>query len=265
MRFPFTKMHGLGNDFIVLDAREGGLPPIDGALAAALADRHTGIGCDQLILLEPSVAADLRMRIFNSDGSEVESCGNAARAIGLLYGAPARIETAGETAGITVWATGWRGLEALSQALGKTVGTGIKGQSLTLRYNAADRPQLFVDGLHIVPHADGTVAIGSTSERSFDDPAGIDSQCDALHARAVAALPLLAGAPVVERWAGVRPRARSRAPMLGPWPGRPGHYIANGGFKIGFGMAPKVAEVMADLVLDGRDAIPSGFRVEASL
>ena len=176
-----------------------------------------------------------------------------------------RIETAGETAGITVWATGWRGLEALSQALGKTVGTGIKGQSLTLRYNAADRPQLFVDGLHIVPHADGTVAIGSTSERSFDDPAGIDSQCDALHARAVAALPLLAGAPVVERWAGVRPRARSRAPMLGPWPGRPGHYIANGGFKIGFGMAPKVAEVMADLVLDGRDAIPSGFRVEASL
>ncbi|MCB2075085.1 MAG: diaminopimelate epimerase [Novosphingobium sp.] len=95
MRFPFTKMHGLGNDFIVLDAREGGLPPIDGALAAALADRHTGIGCDQLILLEPSVAADLRMRIFNSDGSEVESCGNAARAIGLLYGAPARIETAG--------------------------------------------------------------------------------------------------------------------------------------------------------------------------
>jgi glycine/D-amino acid oxidase-like deaminating enzyme len=52
--------------------------------------------------------------------------------------------------------------------------------------------------------------------------------------------------------------------MLGEWPGRPGQFIANGGFKIGFGMAPKVAEVMADLVLEGRDAIPAAFRPEAS-
>jgi len=78
-------------------------------------------------------------------------------------------------------------------------------------------------------------------------------------------VPMLAGAAVVERWAGVRPRAASRAPMLGAWPGRAGEFVANGGFKIGFGMAPKVAEVMADLVLEGRDAIPDGFRVEASL
>ena len=53
--------------------------------------------------------------------------------------------------------------------------------------------------------------------------------------------------------------------MLGPWPGRPGHFIANGGFKIGFGMAPKVGEVMADLVLTGQDARPRGFAVEDSL
>ena len=66
---------------------------------------------------------------------------------------------------------------------------------------------------------------------------------------------------LIERWAGLRPRARSRAPMLGQWPGRPGHFIANGGFKIGFGMAPKVAAVLADLVLDGRDTIPQGCRV----
>ena len=83
-------------------------------------------------------------------------------------------------------------------------------------------------------------------------------------AKAVAAVPALADAPVLARWAGVRPRSRSRAPMLGAWPGRPGHYVANGGFKIGFGMAPKVAEVMADLMLDDRDAIPEGFRVEDS-
>ena len=95
MRVPFVKMHGLGNDFIVLDARANAVPPISAALAAALADRQTGIGCDQLILLEPSSSADLRMRIFNHDGGEVEACGNAARAVGLLLGKPAQIETLG--------------------------------------------------------------------------------------------------------------------------------------------------------------------------
>lgn len=95
MRIEFTKMHGLGNDFVVLDARAQALPTIDAAAASALANRHTGIGCDQLIVLEPSQVADLRMRIFNPDGSEVESCGNATRAVGLLHGTAARIETLG--------------------------------------------------------------------------------------------------------------------------------------------------------------------------
>lgn len=95
MRVPFVKMHGLGNDFIVLDARAHAVPAMTARLAAALADRKTGIGCDQLILIEPSDCADFRMRIFNADGSEVEACGNATRAVGLLHGKPARIETLG--------------------------------------------------------------------------------------------------------------------------------------------------------------------------
>ncbi|WP_336986841.1 diaminopimelate epimerase [Altererythrobacter aquiaggeris] len=95
MRIPFTKMHGLGNDFIVLDARAEPLPDMTRHIAASLADRKTGIGCDQLVVLEPSVSADFRMRIFNSDGGEVEACGNAARAIALMHGGPARIETGG--------------------------------------------------------------------------------------------------------------------------------------------------------------------------
>ncbi|MFC3097884.1 diaminopimelate epimerase [Alteraurantiacibacter palmitatis] len=94
MRVDFTKMHGLGNDFVVLDARSKPLPgPITPRVAAALAHRHTGIGCDQLILLEPSATADFAMRIFNADGGEVEACGNATRAVGLLAGGPARIAT----------------------------------------------------------------------------------------------------------------------------------------------------------------------------
>ncbi|MHC0051905.1 NAD(P)/FAD-dependent oxidoreductase [Actibacterium sp. D379-3] len=167
--------------------------------------------------------------------------------------------------GAVIWATGYEGLLALSDALGRPVGNGVKGQALLLDFDARDRPQLFADSLHFVPHADGTLAIGSTSERLFDGPDTTDAQLDALHIRAIAAVPQLAGARVLQRWAGVRPRAKSRAPMLGPWPGRPGHFIANGGFKIGFGMAPKVAQVMADLVLEDRDGIPPDFRVEASL
>lgn len=86
-------MHGLGNDFVILDAR---VEPIAmrPALARALADRRRGIGCDQLILLQPSDAAALRMTIFNADGSEAEACGNAARCVVALTGAE-RIETAG--------------------------------------------------------------------------------------------------------------------------------------------------------------------------
>jgi diaminopimelate epimerase len=93
MRIDFIKMQGLGNDFVVLDSRSQDLPEMTGIAAAALADRRTGIGCDQLILLEESETADLRMRIFNADGGEVEACGNATRAVGLLHGGPATIET----------------------------------------------------------------------------------------------------------------------------------------------------------------------------
>lgn len=92
MGIAFHKMHGLGNDFVVIDAR-GGPVALDHAQVRAIADRHTGIGCDQLILIEPSTVADARMRIFNADGGEVEACGNAARCVTRLIGAPARIET----------------------------------------------------------------------------------------------------------------------------------------------------------------------------
>jgi glycine/D-amino acid oxidase-like deaminating enzyme len=106
--------------------------------------------------------------------------------------------------------------------------------------------------------------VGSTDERDAAD-LSCDAGLDALVERARQLVPALASAPVLERWAGWRPRARSRAPMLGAWPGRPGHFVANGGFKIGFGMAPGVAAVIADLLASGIDRIPDGFRVEDSL
>lgn len=92
MTAQFHKMHGLGNDFVIIDARETPVE-MNAARAHAIADRRTGIGFDQLILLEPSRIADVKMRIFNADGSEVEACGNATRCVALLLERPATIET----------------------------------------------------------------------------------------------------------------------------------------------------------------------------
>lgn len=96
----FRKMHGLGNDFVIIDARD---TPLDmpASRARAIADRHEGIGCDQLILLEPSTIADVRMRIFNADGSEAGACGNASRAVALMLGSSHKVETAGGVISLT--------------------------------------------------------------------------------------------------------------------------------------------------------------------
>ncbi len=82
----FRKMNGLGNDFVVLDARARPLA-IDAETAQRIADRKTGVGCDQLIVLERSDDADVRMRIWNADGGEVEACGNASRCVAALLAA----------------------------------------------------------------------------------------------------------------------------------------------------------------------------------
>lgn len=79
MKLKFTKMQGLGNDFVVLDGINQSIN-LDQQQIRLLADRHFGIGCDQLLLVEKAAGqADFRYRIFNADGSEVEQCGNGAR------------------------------------------------------------------------------------------------------------------------------------------------------------------------------------------
>lgn len=186
------------------------------------------------------------------------ACESLAAAIIALGG---EITNDAPDKGLTLWATGWKGLEDLNAAFAQPIGNGVKGQAALLQYNAAGQPQVFAAGIHIVPHLDGTVAIGSTSERDFTDPNTTDHLLDDVVQRAKAVMPLLTDAPVVHRWAGVRPRARSRAPLLGVWPDRENHFVANGGFKIGFGVAPMIAQTMCDLMLDGKDTIPDGFRL----
>ncbi|MGH7152539.1 MAG: diaminopimelate epimerase, partial [Acetobacteraceae bacterium] len=107
MSVSFTKMHGCGNDFVVFDERAGalGLTP---ARVAALADRRTGIGCDQVISIEPApVGSDAIafMRIRNPDGTEAEACGNATRCVaGVLAAETGRSRLAIRTAAGDLWA-----------------------------------------------------------------------------------------------------------------------------------------------------------------
>jgi len=82
MRIKFTKMHGLGNDFVVVNGFDENLPDLS-QQTKEICDRRFGIGCDQLLVLRPSEIADFRMQIFNNDGGEVEMCGNGIRCVAL--------------------------------------------------------------------------------------------------------------------------------------------------------------------------------------
>src|SRR5690606_5439418 len=83
MSRPFVKMNGLGNDFVVVEARDTPFRPTADEVRA-ICDRRSGHGCDQLIALEASPRGDAFMRVWNADGGEVETCGNALRCVGWL-------------------------------------------------------------------------------------------------------------------------------------------------------------------------------------
>lgn len=186
-----------------------------------------------------------------------QACAALAAAVTARGG---KIVAEGAPAGKVIHATGIAGLQALKAELGWTAVVGVKGQGAVLDFAAPGMPQIYADAIHIIPHEDGTTGVGSTSEREFDDPLTTDALLDDVVERAMVAVPALRGAKVIERWAGLRPRTQSRRPLLGAHPLHDGQFIANGGFKIGFGVAPKVGQVMADLVLDGEDAIPAAFQ-----
>jgi diaminopimelate epimerase len=84
MKISFTKMHGAGNDFIVVDDRDRTFPVEDRSFIARTCARRTGVGCDGILLIQPSASADFRMRFINPDGGEVDMCGNGARCIARL-------------------------------------------------------------------------------------------------------------------------------------------------------------------------------------
>jgi glycine oxidase len=206
-----------------------------------------------------------RLLVFDTLSARIHPRRACAALVGAITAKGGEIVTEGIHSGKVIHATGVAGLTELGTSAGKPIGYGVKGQSALLKFPAKDMPQIFANEVHIIPHEDGTIAIGSTSEHEYDNPHSTDRQLDDVICRAMNAVPALRGAQVLERWAGLRPRTRTRAPMLGAHPIHEGEFIANGGYKIGFGMAPKVGQTMADLVLEGVDSIPPKFRPETLL
>ncbi|SDW81731.1 Glycine/D-amino acid oxidase [Albimonas donghaensis] len=136
----------------------------------------------------------------------------------------------------------------------------VHGQAARLRV-AAPRgaPLIGAPGLWITPHAGGRVAVGATSQGGRADLT-TDKALDRLLARAEAHCPLLAGAEVETRWAGLRPRAASSSPVVGPAPGAPGLVLATGGYKIGLGVAAACGRAAAAMATGATpDDLPAEF------
>nr|WP_323782124.1 FAD-dependent oxidoreductase [Amylibacter sp.] len=138
--------------------------------------------------------------------------------------------------------------------------TGVKGQAALLDADLTGQPQIYAGGVYVIPHANGTVAVGSTSETTWTD-LHTDDQLDRLIAQARHLVPALQDAPVLQRWAGLRPKARRRDPMVGAIPELDGVYAVMGAFKIGFSLAHSLGDVMARMIRDEPFDIPESFTV----
>lgn len=159
------------------------------------------------------------------------------------------------SAGLIVLAAGWRLWGLLAPLAPALQGGAVKGQAALLGLDAPGRPLLTGRGLYIVPHAHG-VAVGSTSEAGFTDPHATDQALDNVLSRARDLCPPLRDAPVLRRWAGLRPRPPGRMPVIGPLPQHSGIHVAGGGFRIGIGIAHAVGDALIAGITGGETAIP---------
>lgn len=169
--------------------------------------------------------------------------------------------------GHVVVAAGHQAFPLLADALhlrpGRPLGQPVKGQAAALAMKVdPGMPIIFLNGLYVVPHDDGTVAIGSTSEEEFEDRFSTDDKLDQLIERARTVVPVLKEAEVIERWAGLRPKAVGRDPMVGPLPDHPRIIALAGGFKVSFGLAHRLADAALSAIGGGPMARPCGFSVD---
>lgn len=211
-------------------------------LAARVAPRSL------LTALRVALAAYPNVRI--EEGAEVASIDPETGRLMLADGRPLSFGHCVLTAGVESFAF----IDRLSGPARASSGGAVKGQAALLRAKVDPAaPIIFTDGCYIVAHENGHVAVGSTSENRFQSPFTTDEQLQALIDRAAALAPALAGAPVIERWAGLRPKAAGREPMVGRHPDHGRLSVLAGGFKVSFG----IAHVLAQYVIDEIFGCPS--------
>ncbi len=161
-----------------------------------------------------------------------------------------------DISGPSVIAAGIGSAPLLAPFIGEGKIRGVKGQSALLAGGLpAGSPIIFGDGVYIIPHADGTVAVGATSENSFESATATDGRLAAVLDKAFAIVPALAAQKVLERHAGLRPRAPKPEAMLGQLDTHT--FVATGGFKTGLGNAHAIAAALAALVRGEQPDIPN--------
>jgi len=247
--------------FEVLDAAPVAGWPAEQAMACGLV--HDGLAAriaPRALLAALHAALETLPHVTISEGVAVERIDPAAGRAWSDGGEALGFGTCVLAAGVETFPL----MMPLAPPLARPLGTAVKGQAALLRA-AVDPafPVIFADGLYIVPHEDGLVAIGSTSENGFSDPEGTDSQLDTLIEKARRMAPALADAEVMERWAGLRPKAIGRDPMVGRHPDHGNVSLMTGGFKVSFGLAHALAGAVVNEIEGGTLSVPRSFTVAA--
>ncbi len=164
-----------------------------------------------------------------------------------------------------VLAAGYETYPMLETLTGMALGEGTKGHSALLALaGVADLPALYDNGVYVVPHGDGTVAVGSSSQKLWADSHEVEEdQCVSFMGRAVELCPSLENAQVLTKWAGIRPRCFAKDPMVGQLEEGRNIYVLTGGFKISFGIAHRLARALVQQITGAKDAIdlPPSFEV----
>lgn len=161
---------------------------------------------------------------------------------------------------------GYQTFPWLQPLLGKTLGSGVKGQARVVRVSAPENaPILYDDGCYIVPHANGTIAVGSSSQKQWTSEQEPDPEAWGFWDKALALCPALRDAPIIAEWAGVRPRGMSADPMIGPVPEHKGLWVFTGGFKISIGIAHRASAALVEQISGNERtiALPPSFEATA--
>jgi glycine oxidase len=167
-----------------------------------------------------------------------------------------------------VLAAGYRTFDIAQSLAGLDLGGGVKGQAALLAASLpARRPIIYDNGLYVVAHTRETCAVGSTTETDWTDATSTNEAIEARIAAARRLSPALREARVLRKWAGVRPKAWGRDPILGPLDAGGRVWLASGGFKITFGIAHAIAQDCIDWILTGKPAtrLPASFHAEAHM